>query len=310
MRTADSVSVAASETGNARVEGLVRVWDFVELSKPKIAVMGLVTVSIGYALGLRTSFDGLAFLHSLLGIGLVAIACSALNQVLEVRTDRLMQRTADRPLPAGRIQRIEALCFGLGCGVAGTIILATKVNTVVAWWSFATLVMYVAVYTPLKRVSFLSTFFGALAGAMPPLLGWVAAGGRLNFEAGLLFAILFLWQFPHFVAIAWLYRRQYSAAGLCMLPGGMPRRGIAGSIAATYALILVPASVLPGLYGIAGNVYSIAALTLSTCYLIASLWFLTREDDRTARALLYVSLVYLPVLLCVMTWDHWRLLTM
>lgn len=308
MRTVESVACPNPATISPRLLSVPRLWDLLELSKPKIAVMGLATVSIGYSLGLRGAFDWMHLLHSLLGIGLVAVACSALNQVFELHTDRLMQRTANRPIPAGRIQRFEGLLFGLGCGVLGTLILATRVNFMTAYWSIATLVMYVLVYTPLKRVTFASTSFGAVAGAMPPLLGWLAAGGTLGFEAGLLFAILFLWQFPHFIAIAWLYRREYTAAGLRMLPGGIPRRGVAGGLALTYAMILVPASVLPGMYGLAGNVYSVCAVVLSCCYLIASLYFLIRENDRTARVLLYVSLVYLPLLLGIMTWDHWRLL--
>lgn len=309
MRTIESVACPNSTTPSPKLLSIPRLVDLLELSKPKIAVMGLVTVSIGYSLGLRGSFSLAHLLYTLIGIGLVAIACSALNQVFEQHTDRLMQRTADRPLPSGRLQRYEGLLYGLACWVLGTLVLATRVNLVTAWWAAATLVMYVLVYTPLKRVSFASTSFGAVAGAMPPLLGWIAAGGRLGFEAGLLFAILFLWQFPHFIAIAWLYRREYSAAGLRMLPGVTPRRGIAGSLAVTYAMILVPASVLPGVYGLAGNTYSVCSLVLSSCYLLASLWFLVKEDNRTARVLLYVSLVYLPVLLGIMTWDHWRLLT-
>lgn len=284
-----------------------RAVDYLVLLKPRIAVMVLAVVSLGFALGCRGEFDGLLLMHSLLGIGSIASGCSVLNQWLERRTDARMNRTARRPLPAGRVSPAEALTFGIVLALFGTAWLLTFVNPLTTLLTLATLVAYVGVYTPLKRYTSLCTAVGAIPGAMPPVLGWTAAGGALDASALTLFAILFLWQFPHFLAIAWLYRDDYAQAGLRMLPRRQSNR-IVGRLAVAYALVLIPVSLLPRQLGLAGDLYFVIAAGLGLAYLAASWAFQQEESRSTARRLLLVSLVYLPALLGMLTYDHWRLL--
>jgi protoheme IX farnesyltransferase len=285
-----------------------RVADYLELVKPRIAAMVLLTVTVGFTLGSGGAWKLTALASALVGIGLVAAASGALNQLIERRTDALMARTANRPLPAGRLQPWEVAAFGIVCGAAGLSLLFLQVNPTTALLSLLTLVLYVTAYTPLKRYTALSTAVGAIPGALPPVLGWTASGAELGWEAFSLFAVLFLWQFPHFLAIAWLYRDDYAAAGLRMLPGGNPRRGLTGLSASVYAAALVPVSLMPGHVALAGGSYRMAALLLGLGYLAAAVRFFANESRETARGLLFCSLVYLPVLLSVLTWDHLRLL--
>jgi protoheme IX farnesyltransferase len=284
-----------------------RCADYLVLIKPRIAVMVLAVVSVGYAVGCRGEFAVLQLLHALLGIGAVAAGCSALNQWLEHETDARMPRTSGRPIPAGRMPPREALACGVALGAFGGVWLVVFVNTLTALLTLATLVAYVGVYTPLKRWTSLCTAIGAVPGAMPPVLGWTAAGGELDSAALVLFGVLLLWQFPHFLAIAWLYREQYDQAGLQMLPR---RRtgGIVGRLAVTYALALIPISLLPRQLGLAGDAYFAVALALGLAYLAAAWAFQRDESRRTARWLLLTSLVYLPALFGSLTFDHWRLL--
>ncbi|HUG91985.1 MAG TPA: heme o synthase [Planctomycetaceae bacterium] len=285
-----------------------RLADYVELTKPRIAVMVLVTVSVGFALAGDGRVDLVRLAHALVGIGLVAGGSSALNQWLERTTDARMPRTADRPLPSGRLAPAEVLCFGLAAAAAGIAWLLALVNVATAVLALATLGLYVLGYTPLKRATTLCTAVGAVPGALPPVLGWAAATGEAGGGAWLLFAILFLWQFPHFLAIAWLYREQYRRAGLRMLPGGEGGARVAGFLCVGYALALVPVSLLPAQQAVAGSAYALAALVLGAGYVAAAARFLFRESAETARGLLWASLVYLPVLLLTMTWDHFQLL--
>jgi heme o synthase len=286
-----------------------RVADYLELVKPRIAVMVLLTVTVGFMLGSGGVWSLAQLSSALVGIGLVAAASGALNQLIERRTDALMARTANRPLPTGRLHPIEVAGFGLACGTAGVGLLILEVNLTTALLALLTLALYVAAYTPLKRYTALSTAVGAIPGALPPVLGWTASGAALGGEAFSLFAILFLWQFPHFLAIAWLHRADYAAAGLRMLPGGSPPRGLTGLLAAVYAAVLIPVSLLPGQVALGGGSYRIAALLLGVGYLAAAVRFFAHESRETARGLLYCSLIYLPVLLSVLTWDHVRLLS-
>lgn len=284
-----------------------RVRAYIELSKPKIAVMGLFTVAVGFFVGSQGLWNSGLLLSSLFGVGLVAVACSVLNQLIERDTDALMIRTARRPLPSARISSAEALAFGLICGVSGLLWLATQVNPLTATLGAATLVSYVGIYTPLKRYSGLSTVIGAIPGALPPVLGWTAAGGTLNEGALALFALLFLWQFPHFLAIAWLLRAQYAGAGLKMMPR-LSGRGI-GLLAVGYAAVLIPASLMLRSSGLAGTFYSLTAIGLGVGYLWSSIQFARHGDDASARRVLWASFLYLPTLLAVLTLDHWRLLS-
>ena len=283
--------------------------DYVQLSKPRIAVMAMVTVTIGFALGSSlTGWNTIQLLKSMLGIALVAAGSSALNQALEKKTDRLMPRTADRPLPSVRMSMAETIAFGAGTGIAGTAWLAVTVNVTTAILGAMTLFLYVAVYTPLKRKTALCTAIGAIPGAMPPVLGWAASGAPLNAQAFSLFAILFLWQFPHFLAIAWIYRHQYQGAGLKMLPETKTPRAI-GIMSVAYAIVLLPVSLLPSEVALAGTGYSFAALVLGIGYAFFALRFAIDECDATARKLLLSSLIYLPVLLLILCWDHLQLLS-
>ena len=288
---------------------LSRLSDFVELAKPRIAVMALVTVTVGFILastsvGWQTS----ALFSGLFGIALVAVSSSVFNQVIERDSDRLMPRTENRPLPSGRMSSTEALLFGFATGLIGIVWLIFMVNLTTAILGGVTLLLYVAIYTPLKRKTSLCTAIGAVPGALPPVLGWTAAGGELNAQAFSLFAILFIWQFPHFLAIAWIYQKQYRGAGLIMLPanGRMPR--VVGVMAVAYALVLLPVSLLPAELSLAGTGYLLTATVLGVFYAVFAARFAVSENDKEARRLLYASLVYLPVLLLSLTWDHLQLL--
>lgn len=285
-----------------------RLADYLVLTKPRISLLVLLTVSAGFALGNAGLAQAGVLPHALLGIALVAAASSALNQLLERDSDERMRRTANRPLPAGRLSPREVLLFGLVSGAFGTLYLATFVNWLTATLTASTLLLYVAAYTPLKRRTSLATAVGAIPGALPPVLGWTAAGGTLDRGAFALFAVLFLWQFPHFLAIAWMYRDEYARAGLRMLPlnGSTPR--VVGLLAVGYSLALVPLSLLPATAGLAGPVYAVTAIVLGLGYLLAAVRFAMQETRETARQLLWTSLAYLPALLCVLVWDHWRLL--
>lgn len=286
-----------------------RLADYTELARPRIAVMALVTVAVGFTLAAGDSWQLSALLHALGGIGLAAVASSALNQYFERETDALMPRTANRPLPAGRLQPLEVLVFGLLSAILGLTWLALLVNLATAAMTLVTLLLYLGIYTPLKRHSSLATTVGAVPGALPPVLGWLAAGGQFDSGALSLFAILFLWQFPHFLAIAWLCRDEYSGARLKMLPAASFKRpGLVGLLSVLYALALLALSLWPRQLGLAGDAYLLTALVLGTGYLVAAVRFQWRESTRSARGVLYASLIYLPLLLGVLTWDHLQLL--
>ena len=303
----DAPAVAAPISLRSAVAA--RLTDYLVLTKPRIALLALLTVSAGYSLATedRARYEPLAL--ALVGIALVAAGSSALNQLFERDSDARMRRTENRPLPAGRLTPMEVLLFALVTGAGGVVWLAAFVNAATAVLAGATLGLYAAVYTPLKRRSSLSTAIGAVPGALPPVLGWVAAGGRLDVGAFSLFALLFLWQFPHFLAIAWIYREEYARAGLKMLPasGGTPK--VVGLMAVAYALALVPLSLFPAACGLAGTAYQAVALLLSLGYLAAAVRFAAFESLRTARGLLWASLVYLPTLLVMLVWDHFHLLS-
>jgi protoheme IX farnesyltransferase len=285
-----------------------RVADYVEIAKPRISLMVLLTVTVGYLLGGEGTWSTAALCHSWLGIALVAAGSSAVNQWLERDTDARMRRTMNRPLPAGRRTPFEVLSVGLTVALFGCAYLAAFVNVPTAAMTGMTFLLYAGVYTPLKRITSLCTAVGAVPGALPPVLGWLAAGGRLDGPAFSLFGVLFLWQFPHFLAIAWLYRDDYCAAGLRMLPAGKSLPHVTGLLAVGYALGLIPVSLLPAYFGLAGLAYSASALVLGIVYLIASIQFACDETRESARRVLWVSLVYLPLVLLVLTWDHLRLL--
>lgn len=313
MRTASTTTSCPPEIADSsalvRAAVAARVSDYLVLIKPRISLLVLLTVSAGFSLARVEQLPMSQLLHALFGIALVASGSGALNQWYERKTDARMRRTANRPLPAGRLSSWEVGLFGVGCGTLGTAYLYLQVNTLTAGLTLSTLLLYVLAYTPLKRVTSLSTAVGAIPGALPPVLGWTAAGGQLDSGAFCLFAILFVWQFPHFLAIAWIYREEYARAGLRMLPaeGRLPKA--VGLLAVGYSLVLIPVSLLPADCSLAGFGYTVVALTLGLGYLVASIRFAWSVSTRTARGLLAASLVYLPVLLVALVWDHWRLLS-
>ena len=285
-----------------------RLVDYAEISKPRISLMVLFTVTVGYVVGIEGDWNVPILLHAWLGVASVAMGSSALNQWIERETDGRMRRTKNRPLPAGRLGQGEVLTLGLICGIVGVVYLAMFVNIPTAAMTGLTLVLYAGAYTPLKRVTSLCTAVGAIPGALPPVIGWLAAGGRLDSAAASLFGLLFLWQFPHFLAIAWLHQEDYRAAGLRMLPAGGSLPHVTGLLAVGYSLGLIPFSLLPSYCGLAGVAYSATALVLGMVYLVSVIQFACHETRESARRVLWVSLVYLPLILLVLTWDHLRLL--
>ena len=276
-----------------------------ELTKPRITFMVLVTATAGFVLAAGDEAVPLVPLfHALVGTGLVAASGSALNQVVEHEHDALMRRTATRPLPTGKVSLDVALTFGVALGVAGLAYLTFLVNPLTALLGAATLAGYVFVYTPMKRHSSLATVVGAAPGAMPPVMGWAAYGGELSIGAWVLFGILFFWQLPHFLAIAWMYRGDYERGGYPMLPVIQPDGASTARQAVLWSATLVPLSILPSALGVTGSVYAVGAFVLGLGYFAASVGFARAKAAGTARRLLLASVLYLPALLLVMLADR------
>lgn len=295
------MSTSAISIEKRRSSVLSRGWDYLELTKPKIAVLELVTVA---AAAVLAGLDFQLLLHAMIGTTLVAGSASALNQWWERERDGSMRRTANRPLPAGRLTALEVLLFGAITVMLGVAYLALFVNLLTAALGGLSWVLYVLVYTPMKSRTSANTLVGAVAGAMPILMGWSAMGQPLGMEAFTLFLIVFLWQFPHFMAIAWLYREDYAAAGLKMLPVVEPTGLRAGAQAAMAALILIPVSLVPAVIPAVGNwlppqlyFYFGWAVLLGVGQLACAISFFWRLDETSARRLLRASLVYLPGLM-------------
>lgn len=298
--TLDSTGLADPPADAVLAKAGGKLAGYVALTKPRIAVMVLVTVATAFVLGARQASNPATLLLTLAGTGLVAGAASAWNQVWERERDRRMRRTASRPLPSGRLTPLEATVFGGVLGLVGLALLALGVNLSAAAVALATLVLYVFVYTPLKWRTTLNTAVGAVPGALPPVIGWAAATGQLGVEAWSLFLIVFLWQFPHFLAIAWLYRDDYRRGGHKMLPVLDPTGRMTGRQAAGYALALVPAGLLPTVVGLAGPYYFAGAFALGLFYLAAAVRFWAHADDASARRLMRASFVYLPAILLLL----------
>jgi protoheme IX farnesyltransferase len=259
-----------------------------------------MTVAVGFLMGARRASHPATLLFTVLGTGLVAGGASAWNQYLERFRDLRMRRTASRPLPSGRLSPAEAVAFGSALTVAGVLLLAFTVNGMAAAVAVATFLLYVGVYTPLKPATTLNTAVGAIPGALPPVIGWAAATGQLGIEAWALFLIVFLWQFPHFLAIAWIYREDYARAGHKMLPCVDPQGAFTGRQAAAYALALIPAGLLPAVIGLAGPYYFAGALVMGLFYLAYAARFWSSVSDLTARHLLRASFLYLPAMLVLL----------
>jgi len=273
---------------------------YLTLTKPRIVLMVLITVATGFLLGARGSTYPPTLLLTIFGTGLVAAAASVWNQVLERTRDALMRRTAQRPLPTGQVTPIESAIFGSILAVAGLAILAIGVNATATLVAAVTFFLYVAVYTPLKPITTLNTAIGAIPGALPPVIGWAGATGNLGIEAWSLFLIVFLWQFPHFLAIAWIYRDDYARGGHKMLPSVDPTGVMTARQAVLHGLALVPVGLLPTALGFAGPFYFGGALLLGLFYLIQAVRFWRDVSDASARRLLRASFLYLPAVLALL----------
>jgi len=272
--------------------------DYWALTKPEINFLIAIATFAGFYLGLPTQLHGFPFallIHTLLGTLLIASGTGTLNQYVERRYDAQMRRTRGRPLAAGRLKPLAAFWFGILLSFAGAIYLAVAVNPLASLLAVLTLASYLLLYTPLKRKTPLCTLAGALPGAMPPLIGWAAASGTLSFEACVLYAMLFLWQFPHFMAIAWMYREDYSRAGYLVLPGGGRSGCFMSWQALTASFTLIPVSLIPTVTGGADFVYFVAACTLSLGFFFYSARLAFRRSNAAARRLLLASIIYLPL---------------
>jgi heme o synthase len=279
------------------------VADWVDLTKLRLASLISFSAFVGAMLGAGPLGSIGSALEAALWIACSAAAGGILNQVLERDVDPLMERTRNRPLVQERVAVRDAILVACVLAIASTAALALRFNVTAALLSLTALFLYVAIYTPLKRVSSLNTVVGALPGALPPMIGFAALSGRLDSWGLALFAILFTWQFPHFMAIAWLYRDQYRDAGMRMLPSLPGGEAVAGRAALLYSLVGLPVSMLPVVWGEAGPVYALGALLLGLGYVTASLLFARSRTTRSARALLFTSLIYLPLLLSLVLFD-------
>lgn len=281
-----------------------RVAAYVELTKPRITFLIVLTSAAGFCLGSRGAVNYVLFAHAMIGIALLSSGIATLNQFMERDLDRLMRRTAERPLPSGRLLPFEALLFGLVLTVTAELYLGLFVNVLTAALGLTVIAGYLFLYTPLKTRTTLSTAIGAFPGAMPPLIGWAAARGEVDIAAWVLFAILFLWQFPHFLAIAWMYREDYGRAGIRMLPVVEPDGRVTGQQIITYALMLLPVSLLPAILGISGRLYLVAAVVLGLLFLASSIRAAISKSNQHARQLLLASVLYLPLLFGVMVLNR------
>jgi len=277
--------------------------DYLELTKPRIVALVLVTATIGYYLGAKgiSSWSTLFFL--LFGVGATGAGSAVLNHLIERDLDLKMKRTAKRPIPAGRISLAEAYFFGVFLTLIGVVVLYIKINILVSFLSLLTVFLYVLVYTPMKKVSWWNTTIGAFPGALPILGGWAAATGTLDFKAGVLFLILFLWQHPHFYAIAWMCKEDYKKAGFQMLPcleedGARTVQQIKWT-----ALLLIPVSIAPSFIGLSGKLYMVGAFIAGFFLYRVAQTFNASKSHEDARKLLKATVVYLPVLLTLIILD-------
>jgi protoheme IX farnesyltransferase len=293
-------AVAESAPG-AHAASHSRVNDLVVLTKARLNSLVVATTAGGYYMGASDAVNLVPLAITCAGTALVASGAAAFNQVEERGTDRLMERTRWRPVAEGRMSTAEGRAIGAALGVAGLVVLGLGANLGATAVALVTLLVYVLIYTPLKRVTSFATVIGAIPGALPPLIGWSAAGGSLaDPGAWTLFFIMFLWQLPHFLAIAWICRLDYARAGLPMLPVIDPYGGMTGRQAALWSATLIPASLLPFLLGMTTQVYAVGALVLGLLLLVVAIRFALRRTDANARALFYGSITYLPLLWLLM----------
>jgi protoheme IX farnesyltransferase len=294
---------AASLRNNTPWQWHARLADYWTLTKPEVNFLVLVSTLVGFFLASRGPLDFGRLLHTLLGTLLVASGTATLNQFLERHSDKHMRRTAHRPLPAGRLAPAEAFCFGILLAAAGGCELWVFTNPLTSGLALSTLGAYLLFYTPLKKRTPLCTLVGAFPGAMPPLIGWAAVRNSLGLDAWALFVILFLWQFPHLLAIAWMYREDYARAGLQMLPKNDREGRTTVRQILAYLLVLIPASLLPVFLGQAGKAYLVGALVLGFGFLHYGIRLALHRANSSARRLVLASIVYLPLVFALMMVD-------
>lgn len=302
-----AIELNPGAVNQSRIEGLSlreRMSAYVELTKPRITFLIVLTSAAGFCLGAKGGLDYIRFTHAMLGIALLSSGIAALNQFMERELDTLMRRTMTRPLPTGKLAPVEALIFGATLTISAEVYLALLVNPLTALLGLTVVAGYLFMYTPLKTRTTLSTAVGAFPGAMPPLIGWAAASGEVTTGAWVLFAILFLWQFPHFLAIAWMYREDYERAGIMMLPVVEPEGRITGQQIVAYTLMLVPISLLPAWMGISGRIYFYGAVVLGLLFLYSSITAALSKSRQQARRLLLASVLYLPLLFGLMVLNQ------
>jgi heme o synthase len=297
LSTARAIPVAASSS---------RAMAYVSLTKPDVSFLVVMTTLAGYYLGSRGALDWVRMSQTVFGTTLVAAGTSALNHYIERASDAFMRRTASRPLPTGQLRPRDAAIFGASLVICGSIYLAIVAGPLASGLGLFTSISYLALYTPLKKRTTLATAIGAIPGAMPPVIGWVAARGSLSKEAWLLFAIMVLWQFPHFFAIAWMYREDYARAGIKMLPTVDPQgtrtfRQIIGT-----AILLLPVSLFPALMGMAGVLYFFGAVVLGFMLIQLCLWASASRTNVRAKWLMHATVLHLPLLLGLMMYDKIR----
>jgi len=295
--TAPAILLPATRRSNALVG------DYVALTKPRLNFLVVATSAAAYYLGAPGTLEMVSMTYAVIGTALVAGGAAVLNQLYERDTDALMHRTQRRPLPAGRVAAPEARIFGAALAAAGLVLLAARTNWLAAALALGTLVIYLVIYTPMKRRTPVATLVGAVPGALPALIGWTAARGSVTAGGAALFAIVFLWQMPHFMAIAWLYRDDYAKAGFPMLSVIEPEGRRAGRQALWYAVMLLPVSLVPALVGVAGAVYLAVAAVLGAGLLYLAARFAATRSQESARALFFGSITYLPLLWIVLVAD-------
>lgn len=278
---------------------------YIELTKPRITWLILVSTGIGYYFGIREgAWTWLSLLHTIIGTALIASGTAALNQWYESDADARMNRTKMRPIPSGRLTRNQALVFGIALSIIGFAELALGVNLLTGLLGLFTLVCYLGLYTPLKSKSWHSTTVGSIPGAMPPLIGFAAAAGTLTAEAWALYAILFVWQFPHFYSIAWMYREDYGRAGIQMLPVVEPDGTSTARHILAFLVLLFPVSLIPSMLSMAGKFYMVGAILMGAYFLRAGIRVAREKTLPNARKVLLASVVYLPVLYGLMLADR------
>ncbi len=299
-----SASRSHAEVAGAGSRAHTKTGDFVTLTKPRLNFLVLLTTAAAFSLGARPQARLIDLVHTLIGTFLVAGGAAALNQVWERRTDRLMRRTQRRPLADERMSVMSGTVFGLALTAVGAAELALFINTLSAAVALVTTATYILFYTPLKLRTSLSTIAGAVPGALPAVIGWAAATNSLSIQGWVLFGIVFMWQMPHFLAIAWMYRDEYARAGMPLLPVIEPDGRSTGRQAVLYTAALIPLSMAPTGVGLATAYYLVGAITLGAVLMVLSVEFSAKRDMDTARRLFFGSILYLPILWAILVFDH------